>query len=98
MLPRPNAAAAAARALPRLAPAAIALACSLALQASPARAQNTLSVDPDASPGTVPLRSLDARVRIGGESVHLPQGEHMGLVGLTELLNVGGEWWPVAAP
>jgi hypothetical protein len=93
MLPRPNAAAAAARALPRLAPAAIALACSLALQASPARAQNTLSVDPDASPGTVPLRSLDARVRIGGESVHLPQGEHMGLVGLTELLNVGGEWW-----
>ena len=93
MLPRPTAAAAAARALPRLAPAAIALACSLALQTSPARAQSTLSVDPDANPGTVPLRSLDARVRIGGESVHLPQGEHMGLVGLTELLNVGGEWW-----
>lgn len=77
----------------RSAHGAIALACSLALQASPAHAQTKLSVDPDSQAGTLPLRSLDARVRIGGENVHLPQGEHMGLVGLTELLNVGGEWW-----
>ena len=80
---------AAARAFPR--PATIALACSLALQLSPARAQGTPSNDPDG--GRVPLRTLDARVRLGGERVHLPGGERMGLVGLTELLNVGGEWW-----
>jgi hypothetical protein len=79
----------AARAFPR--PATIALACSLALQLSPARAQRAPSPDPDG--GRVPLRSLDARVRIGGERVHLPGAERMGLVGLTELLNVGGEWW-----
>jgi len=82
-----------ARAVPRLAPGAIAIACGLALQVSPAQAQNTLSVDPDPGAGSVPLRALDARVRIGEELVRLPAGEHMGLVGLTELLNVGGEWW-----
>jgi hypothetical protein len=76
---------------PRLAPFAIA--CGLALQMASAQAQDALSVDPDASAGTVPLRSLDARVRIGGERVKLPGREHMGLVGLTELLNVGGQWW-----
>ncbi len=76
--------------LPRLAPLAIALAMAWA---TPARAQDIQSVDPDAKAGSVPLRSLDARVRIGAERLHLPDGERMGLVGLTELINVGGEWW-----
>ena len=93
MLPRPHAAAAAARALPRFAPGAIAVACGLALHISSARAQNTPPVDPEPRAGTVPVRNLDARVRLGGEFVHLPQGERMGLAGMTELLNVGGEWW-----
>ena len=79
----------AARALPRATAAAIAF----ALHAAGAQAQNALSVDPDPAAGTVPLRTLDARVRLGGERVHLPGGERMGLVGLTELLNVGGEFW-----
>ena len=79
----------AARAVPRLAP--IALACGLALQQAPARAQAAPSTDPAAHPA--PLRTLDARVRLGAERAHLPGGERMGLVGLTELLNVGGEWW-----
>jgi hypothetical protein len=81
----------AARAVPRLAP--IAIACGLALQLSPAQRRNALSADPDTAAGSVPLRTLDARVRIGGERLRLPGGERMGLVGLTELLNVGGEWW-----
>ena len=81
----------AARALPSFAP--IAVACGLALQVSSASAQNATSVDPDAATGTVPLRELDARVRLGGEVLRLPGHERMGLAGLTELLNVGGEWW-----
>ena len=81
----------AARAFPRLAP--LAIACGLVLHGAAARAQNALSVDPDPKAGAVPLRTLDARVRLGGERVKLGGGEHMGLVGLTELLNVGGEWW-----
>ena len=81
----------AARALPSFAP--VAVACGLALQLSPAHAQSALSVDPDPAAGAVPLRELDARVRLGGEFVHLPGHERMGLVGLTELFNVGGEWW-----
>ena len=81
----------AARALPRLAP--LAIACGLALQAGAAQAQDTLSIDPDPKLGSAPLRTLDARVRIGGERVRLPGRERMGLVGMTELLNVGGEWW-----
>ena len=63
------------------------------LQAGAAHAQQGLSVNPEAKAGAVPPRSLDARVRIGAELVRLPGREHMGLVGLTELLNVGGDWW-----
>jgi hypothetical protein len=75
----------AARALPRLVP--LALAGGLALHAAPVHAQ-------DAAPtGAAPLRALDARVRLGAERVHLPGGERMGLAGITELLNVDGEWW-----
>ena len=81
----------AARALPSFAP--VAIACCLALQASSASAQSALSVDPDPAAGAVPLRTLDARVRLGGEFIHLPGHERTGLAGLTELLNVGGEWW-----
>jgi len=81
----------AARAFPRLAP--IALACGLALQQSSAQAQSAPPADPGSGGARAPLRVLDARVRIGGERVHLPGHERMGLVGLTELLNVGGEWW-----
>ena len=73
--------------------APVAIACGLALLAGAAQAQNALSVDLDASAGTVPLRVLDARVRLGAERVRLPAAERMGLVGLTELFNVGGEWW-----
>ncbi|MEO5687234.1 MAG: hypothetical protein ABIR54_07725 [Burkholderiaceae bacterium] len=80
-------------AVPRVAPSTIAVACALALQVCAVQAQNTLSVDPDPHAGTVPLRSLDARLRVGAEGVHLPRGERMGLVGLTELVNVGGQWW-----
>jgi hypothetical protein len=81
------------RAVPRVAPSAIAIACGLALQVCAAQAQTALSVDPDPAAGSVPLRTLDARVRLGAERVHLPGRERMGLVGLTELVNVGGEWW-----
>ncbi len=89
LIPKPSRVAP--RALASFAP--IAIACGLALQASCANAQSAMSVDPDPAAGTVPLRTLDARVRLGGEFVHLPGHERMGLVGLTELLNVGGEWW-----
>ena len=78
---------------PRVAARAVPLACALALHAASAQAQNALSVDPDPAAGTVPLRTADARVRLGGERVHLPGGERMGLAGLTELFNVGGELW-----
>ena len=79
-----------ARPLPRVAP--IACACALALQVGAARAQGAFAVDLD--PATAaPLRSLDARVRLNGEFIHLPGHERMGLAGLTELLNFGGEWW-----
>ena len=78
--------------VPRAVPRATAVACALALHAA-AQAQSALSVDPDPAAGTVPLRALDARVRLGAERVHLPGRERMGLVGLTELLNVGGEFW-----
>ena len=92
MRPIPLPQRAAARALlPRLAP--VAMACGLALQLSPTHAQNAPATAPDTRSGGEPLRILDARVRLGGEHVHLPGGERMGLAGLTELLNVGGEWW-----
>jgi hypothetical protein len=80
-----------ARSLARVAPIAFAFACGLALQGVDARAQGAFA--PDAAASAAPLRTLDARVRLGGEHVHLPGGERMGLAGLTELLNVGGEWW-----
>ncbi len=70
----------------------IALACSFAL-APAVQAQNALSADLDPAAGAVPLRQMDARLRMGAERVHLPQGERMGLVGLTELFNVVGPWW-----
>jgi hypothetical protein len=76
----------------RPAPRLIALACSLALVGA-AQAQDRLSTELDPAAGTPPLKSLDARVRLGAERVRLPEGERMGLVGLTELLNVGGQWW-----
>jgi len=78
---------------PRVVPRATALACVLALQAGAAHAQNALAVDTDPAAGRVPLNTLDARVRLGGERVHLPGHELMGLAGLTELFNVGGQWW-----
>ncbi len=87
-LPAPRVAA---RAVFRLAP--VALACSLGLQSGAARAQDTLPLASDPHVGSVPERSLDARVRIGAEHVRLPVGQGIGLVGLTELLNVGGQWW-----
>ena len=62
--------------LPALAP--IAIACGLALLSGATLAQNALSVDPDPGVGTVPLRVLDARVRVGGERVRLPAGERHG--------------------
>ena len=80
---------AAVRPVSRLAP--VAIACGLALHAAAAHAQ---FAGAGATPGDAPpLRSLDARVRLGAERVHLPGRERMGLVGLTELLNVGGQWW-----
>ena len=75
-----------ARPVTRLAP--VALACGLALHAATAPAQFAAGTASDAPP----LRTLDARVRLGAEKVKLP-GDTMGLVGMTELLNVGGQWW-----
>jgi len=75
-----------ARPVTRLAP--VALACGLALHAATAQTQFAAGTASDAPP----LRTLDARVRLGAEKVKLP-GDTMGLVGMTELLNVGGEWW-----
>jgi hypothetical protein len=72
----------------RATPGAIALACVLALRVAPAHAQEA-----GAASAPLPLEKVDARVRLGAERLHLPGGEKMGLVGLTELLNVGGEWW-----
>ncbi|HEY9025178.1 MAG TPA: hypothetical protein VIP05_12825, partial [Burkholderiaceae bacterium] len=69
----------------------MAVACGLALQAAAAQAQS--ATDAAAPVAPPPLRTLDARVRLGGERIKLPGREHMGLVGMTELLNVGGEWW-----
>ena len=80
-------------ALLRLAP--VAVACALALNAGTTLAQDAPSVapDPDLATRPAPLRTLDARVRLGVEHVMLSKHEGMGLVGLTELLNVGDEFW-----
>ena len=77
----------AARALPRLAP--LAFACAAALQGGAAHAQDLPS--PGADAGAV--RTLDARIRLGAEYIHLPGHERIGLAGMTELVNVSGEWW-----
>ena len=77
----------AARALPRLAP--LAFACAAALQGGAAHAQDLPS--PGADAGAV--HTLDARIRLGAEYVHLPGHERIGLAGMTELVNVSGEWW-----
>ena len=77
----------AARALPRLAP--LAFACAAALQGGAAHAQDLPS--PGADAGAV--RTLDARIRLGAEYVHLAGHERIGLAGMTELVNVSGEWW-----
>jgi len=77
------------RPVSRLAP--VAIACGLALQAGAAQAQ--FARDAASGSEVAPVRSLDARVRLGAEHVRLPGRERMGLVGLTELLNVGGEFW-----
>ena len=74
-------------ALPRFAP--LAFACALALQGGAVQAQDGPS--PGADAGAV--RTLDARIRLGGEYIHLPERERIGLLGMTELLNVGGDWW-----
>ena len=74
-------------ALPRFAP--LAFACALALQGGAVQAQDGPS--PAADAGTV--RTLDARIRLGGEYIHLPERERIGLLGMTELLNVSGDWW-----
>ena len=82
---------AAVRPVSRLAP--VAIACGLALQAASAHAQSQFAADTAPATAAAPLGVLDARVRLGGEFVHLPGHERMGLAGMTELLNVGGEWW-----
>lgn len=76
---------------PRLVPGLVACACSLLFQATPVRAQAASSAD--ASTGSPAVRTLDARTRLGAERLHLPGGERMGLIGLTELLRVGDDWW-----
>lgn len=71
---------------PRPALGTLALACLLALHAAPAAAQSSA----DAAP---PVRTADARLRLGEERIHLPGSERLRLLGMTELFNVGGEWW-----
>jgi hypothetical protein len=66
---------------------ALGCAAILALAGGPARAQATLEA-PSAH-----VRSIDARTRLGGEAVHMPDGTRIGLVGLTELFSLGNEWW-----
>jgi len=79
------------RPVARLAP--LAIACGLALQSACAQAGSQFDVATDPEGAATPLRVLDARVRLGAERLRLPGHERMGLVGMTELLNVGGEWW-----
>jgi hypothetical protein len=90
-LPLPSACASqgARRGLPGAPHALGALACAaiLALTGGPARAQ-----DPGAAPAA-PTRALDARTRLGFEDMHTPDGARVGMVGLTELVSIGGEWW-----
>jgi hypothetical protein len=68
---------------------AVAVACALALAASRAAPQEA----PASEPAPLPAASADARLRLGAERVRLPGHERMGLVGVTELINVGGDWW-----
>ncbi len=79
----------------RLALSTVALASALAFHAAPALAQSAPSgpAEPSADAAASSIASTDARVRVGGERVRLPGGERMGLVGLTELFSIGGEWW-----
>lgn len=69
---------------------ALALACTLALLAPPAAPQDAPA---DAPPAPLKRAQADARLRLGYERTRLPGGERMGLVGMTELFNVGGQWW-----
>src|SRR5689334_1111257 len=71
--------------LRRHAAAPLAAACVLALAGGPVRAQDAAD--------TAAARSYDARTRLGAEHIRLPGGERLGLVGLTELVSVGHEWW-----
>ena len=64
-----------------------ALALAAAIACLPGRAASEDSGSPPK------LESLDARTRLGAEHIRLPGGERLGLVGLTELVSVGGEWW-----
>lgn len=82
---------AATRPVSRLAP--VAIACGLALQAAAAQAQSQFDADAATTSGSASMRTLDARIRLGVERLKLPGREHIGLVGMTELLNVSGEWW-----
>ncbi|HEX4510690.1 MAG TPA: hypothetical protein VH328_11435, partial [Burkholderiaceae bacterium] len=68
------------------------VACALALAGGSARAQDA-SPESGTSRQASDLHMLDARTRLGGERIHLPDGERLGLVGVTELVSVGGEWW-----
>lgn len=40
-----------------------------------------------------PTEIVGARTRLSGERIHLPGGERLSLAGLTELVEVGHEWW-----
>jgi hypothetical protein len=74
--------------------ATLATACALAVAGESARAQ-AASAGSTAVPRlqTDGFESLDARTRFGGEFIHLPGGERLGLVGITELVSIGKEWW-----
>src|SRR4051794_18471220 len=68
-------------------------AAALALSAVSARAQSPSGAPEAAETSPAPLRTIDARTRLGGEAVHMPDGTRIGFMGLTELFSVGGDWW-----
>lgn len=70
--------------------ALLGLACALACTPPTVSAQDS---GPSGAPAAVPVTAVPARTRLVYESVTLPGGEHMGLVGLTELLQFAPDFW-----
>jgi len=71
----------------------LALAALTALTPPAALAGPLGGTGPDDDALAPPVQSRVLRTRLGLERVHLPQGERMGLAGLSALVQVDGDWW-----